>query len=185
MTRYSRSMRTSTSKYLTNRAAMAFPGISCLIQDALFTTSAAEQELPQAPERVKRDTKSIGDRSEAIVLAELVKRGYLISIPFGENQRYDLIIDDGTRLSRVQVKTGRLRRGVVVYNCSSSHAHRGGAARPYFGEIEYLAVYCPDTKKVYMLPEQELTATNAHLRLSPTRNNMVKTIRWASEFELP
>jgi len=178
-------MRTSISKRFTNCAPSAFPGVSLLIQDALFTTSVAAHETSREPERVKRDTKSIGDRSEAIVLAELVKRGYLVSIPFGENQRYDLIIDDGTRLSRVQVKTGRLRGGVIVYNCSSSHAHRGGAARPYFGEIEYLAVYCPDTKKVYMLPEQELTATNAHLRLLPTRNNMVKTIRWASEFELP
>jgi PD-(D/E)XK endonuclease len=178
-------MRTRISKHFSDRAPSGFPGVSCLIQDALFTTSVAARAVSHESERVKRDTKSIGDRSEAIVLAELVKRGYLVSIPFGENQRYDLIIDDGTRLSRVQVKTGRLRGGVIVYNCSSSHAHRGGAARPYFREIEYLAVYCPDTEKVYMLPEQELTATSAHLRLSPTRNNMVKTIRWASEFELP
>jgi hypothetical protein len=178
-------MRRSISEHYVDCVPSVFSGVSFLVQDALFTTSVAAHDMSHEPERVKRDTKSIGDRSEAIVLAELVKRGYLVSIPFGENQRYDLIIDDGTRLSRVQVKTGRLRRGVIVYNCSSSHAHRGGAARPYFGEIEYLAVYCPDTKKVYMLPEQELTATNAHLRLSPTRNNMVKTIRWASEFELP
>ena len=178
-------MRTSFSKNVIDCVSSGFPGVSFLIQDALFTTSAAARAASHEPERVKRDTKSVGDRSEAIVLAELVKKGYLVSIPFGENQRYDLIIDDGTRLSRVQVKTGRLRGGVIVYNCSSSHAHRRGAARPYFGEIEYLAVYCPDTKKVYMLPEQELTATNAHLRLSPTRNNMVKSVRWASEFELP
>ena len=165
---------------------MNFPGVSFLVQDALFTVSVAEEtETSTQFNKQKRDTKAVGDRSEAIVMAELVKQGYLVSIPFGENQRYDLIIDDGCVLSRVQVKTGRLRGGVIVYNCSSSHAHRGGSARPYFGEIEYLAVYCPDTRKVYMLPEKELTATNAHLRVSPARNNMVKTIRWASRFELP
>lgn len=133
----------------------------------------------------KRDTKRVGDRSEAKVLAALIDAGYDVSVPFGENQRYDLIIDDGSALFRVQVKTGRLRDGVIIYNCSSSHAHRGGVSRPYFGQIEYLAVYCPDTGKVYMLPEEELTSTNAHLRVSPARNNMVKTIRWASRFELP
>ena len=177
-------MRTRSVNCLIDYAPAIIPGVSFLIQSALFTASAVQNEVSHAPDRVKRDTKSVGDRSEAIVLAELVKRGYLVSIPFGENQRYDLIIDDGDKLSRVQVKTGRLRGGVIVYNCSSSHAHRGGASRPYFGEIEYLAVYCPDTKKVYMLPEKELTATNAHLRVSPARNN-IKTIRWAARFELP
>jgi hypothetical protein len=73
---------------------------------------------------------------------------------------------------------------VIAYSCSSSHAHRNGGTRPYFGEIDYLAVYCPQTKKVYLLPEQELTATKAHLRLLPTRNNMAKGIRWAAQFEL-
>ena len=105
-------------------------------------------------------------------------------LPLGENHRYDLIIDDGRALSRVQIKTGRLRGGVIIYSCSSSHAHRGGTARPYFGQIEYLAVYCPDTNKVYLLPEKELTATKAHLRVAPSRNNMVKTIRWAGQYEL-
>jgi hypothetical protein len=75
-------------------------------------------------------------------------------------------------------------RGAILYSCSSSHAHRKGGSRPYFGEIDYLAVYCPETQKVYLLPEQELTATKAHLRVSPTRNKMAKTIRWASLFEL-
>jgi hypothetical protein len=56
--------------------------------------------------------------------------------------------------------------------------------RPYFGQVEYLAVYCPQNGKVYLLPEQELTASTAHLRVSPPRNNMVKTIRWAARFEL-
>jgi hypothetical protein len=134
--------------------------------------------------KAKRDTKHIGDISEARVLAKLVEAGYEVWLPFGENHRYDLVIDDGERLFRVQVKTGRLRGGAILYNCSSSHAHRKGGSRPYFGEIDYLAVYCPETQKVYLLPEQELTATKAHLRVAPTRNKMAKTIRWASLFEL-
>jgi len=139
---------------------------------------------PRGTESTKRDTKTIGDISEAQVILAMRKLGFDVSLPFGENQRYDLVIDDGQKLSRVQVKTGRVRGGVIRYNCSSSHAHRGGTARPYFGQIEYLGVYCPETGKVYILPEKELTSTNAHLRLVPPRNNMRKTIRWASDFEL-
>jgi len=160
------------------------PGVSLLVQDALFEARPA---VSKTAERPKRDTKRIGDVSEAKVLVKLVEAGYYVSKPFGENQRYDLIIDDGATLARVQVKTGRLRGGVIVFSCCSTHGHRRSRlkSRPYFGQIEYLAVYCPDVEKVYLLPEQELTSSTAHLRLSPTRNNMEKMIRWAAQFELP
>jgi len=156
--------------------------VSYLFQPHLL--DAVSERLPVPAERSKRNTKLVGDISEARVIVALTEAGYLVSKPFGENARYDLIADDGERLYRVQVKTGRVRGGVIVFNCYSSHAHRGGRMRPYFGQIEYLAVYCPQTRKVYLLPEQELTASVAHLRLSPTRNNMAKMIRWASKFEL-
>lgn len=139
---------------------------------------------PIASESTKRDTKRIGVISELHAILALSKRGYQILVPFGENQRYDFVMDDGHTLSRVQVKTGQMRGGYIKYHCVSTHGHRGRPARPYFGQIEYLAVYCPGTGKVYLLPEKELTATSAHLRLSPPRNNMVKTIRWARDFEL-
>ena len=75
----------------------------------------------------KRNTKALGDRSEAVVLAELIQAGYKVSIPFGEDQRYDLILDDAGVLSRVQVKTDRLRDGAILFNCYSVHAGRKGA----------------------------------------------------------
>ena len=157
--------------------------ISFLLQPLLL--EVASKPVEAQAERPKRNTKLVGDISEARVIVALTEAGYLVSKPFGENARYDLIADDGERLHRVQVKTGRVRAGVIVVSCASSHAHRGGGMRPYFGQIEYLAVYCPQNEKVYLLPEQELTASVAHLRLLPTRNNMAKMIRWAARFELP
>lgn len=55
--------------------------------------------------------KLIGDASTAMVLARLVQTGKLVLLPFSENQRYDLVIDEGDRFVRVQCKTGRLRQG--------------------------------------------------------------------------
>ncbi len=135
----------------------------------------------------KRDTKSIGDRSELEVAVALARAGYVVSKPLGENQRYDLIIDDGARLSRVQVKTGRVRGSVVIFSCCSTHGHRRTIlqTRPYTGQIEFLAVFCPDNRKVYLLPEAHLGRSKIQLRLAATRNNMTKTIRWASWYELP
>lgn len=173
--------------------AERIPGVSFLLRDTnssqleieLTPEQQAQYELkPRVVESTKRDTKTIGDISEMHVILAMRKRGYDVSVPLGENHRYDLVVDDGEKLSRVQVKTGRVRGDVIRYNCASSHAHRGGTTRPYFGQIDYLAVYCPDNGKVYILPETELTATRAHLRLSAPRNNMRKTIRWAADFEL-
>lgn len=52
------------------------------------------------------NSKSVGERSEAAILNWLIQLGYAVSIPFGNNQRYDLIADDGKGLIRVQCKTG-------------------------------------------------------------------------------
>ena len=138
------------------------------------------------PPLTKRDTKRKGDISEMRVAIALIDAGYLVSKPYGENCRYDLIADDGYRLLRVQVKTGRIRGEVVMFNCCSTHGHRRTdiKSRPYIGQIEYLAVYCPDNGKVYFVPEADLTRAKIQLRLAPTRNNMAKTIRWASRYEL-
>ncbi|HEV3086627.1 MAG TPA: group I intron-associated PD-(D/E)XK endonuclease [Candidatus Elarobacter sp.] len=160
-------------------------GVSFLIQDRLIAVDGDDRSAggSTAP---KRNTKLTGDISELRVAAALVEAGYSVSKPLGENQRYDLVIDDGQRLQRVQVKTGRIRGGVVLFSCSSTHGHRRTqvTTRPYIGQIELLAVFCADNGKVYLLPEAELTRSKSHLRLVPPRNNMVKTIRWASQFEL-
>ncbi|MDP9024626.1 MAG: group I intron-associated PD-(D/E)XK endonuclease [Candidatus Eremiobacteraeota bacterium] len=168
--------------------------MSFLIQDALFESNRGEEASPlrrtvsPAFPAIKRDTKSKGDLSELIVAVALTRVGYAVSKPLGENQRYDLIADDGDRLHRVQVKTGRVRDGVVKFNCCSTHGHRRAGnlvTRPYTGQIELLAVHCPENGKVYIVPEAELTRTRIQLRLVPPRINMTKTIRWASEYELP
>ncbi|MBA2462518.1 MAG: hypothetical protein H0V45_12245 [Actinobacteria bacterium] len=49
--------------------------------------------------------------------------GYALLVPFGENTRYDLVIDDGVRLARVQCKTGRLREGAIRFASCSTYAH--------------------------------------------------------------
>ena len=132
-----------------------------------------------------KDTKSVGDFSELSAIYALARAGYLVSVPFGENRRYDLIIDKNNVLSRVQVKTGRLHSGSIVFNCFSSHLHRGGVAcRRYTGEIEYFAVYCPEIDEVYLVPIEDLNVLKGHLRISPSRNRQVKGVRFASQYKV-
>ncbi len=88
----------------------------------------------------------IGQRSEAAILGELVKRGYRVLVPFGVNHRYDLVIDLGDRFLTCQCKTGRLRHGSVVFHSNSMRSNtRGAVIRDYRGQVDLFLVYCPDT----------------------------------------
>jgi hypothetical protein len=131
----------------------------------------------------KRNTKKVGDISESAVITALIKCGYEVSIPFGENHRYDIIVDKDGVLSRIQIKSGRLRRGVVDYAACSSHSHRGGPnSRSYQGEVDYFGVYCKDTDSVYLIPSADAPATRGSLRIDRTKQGQSKKIRWAHPY---
>ncbi len=134
----------------------------------------------------KPSPKSVGEKSEGQILAALLKMGKVVLIPFGDNQRYDFVIDDGDEFLRIQCKTGNLKSESVVFATCSSSVHRGGGRRTYEGQIDYFGVYCPDTDKCYLVPVGDVVGRTrgASLRLSPTRNNQVRGVRWASDYEI-
>jgi len=54
--------------------------------------------------RTKQTPKTIGDCSQAYIMAKLLEIGYSVLTPFGDNQRYDLVIEDAEgQLWRVQL----------------------------------------------------------------------------------
>jgi hypothetical protein len=132
--------------------------------------------------------KSIGDRTTLAAMIAIQSHGYAISVPFGENVRYDLVIDDGECLARVQCKTGRLRAGAVLFNTCSTYGHHrdpANARRDYYGDVDYFAVYCPQTCGVYLVPIGDLVATNqASLRIDPPRNRQQRFIRPAANYQI-
>ena len=50
------------------------------------------------------ELKRKGDLAELAVALDLRRRGYGVAFPFGEASAYDLIIERGDKLERVQVK---------------------------------------------------------------------------------
>lgn len=127
------------------------------------------------------NTKDIGDRSEAMVLATLLKLGKVVLTPHGDNRRYDLVVDDDGKFVRIQVKTGRLKNGAVVAPTASTYAHRGGQRRGYIGQADLFAIYCPETDQVYLVPVADAPSAEIALRVdAPLRN--LAGVRWAKDF---
>lgn len=127
----------------------------------------------------------VGQRTEAVVLAELIKRGHRVLIPFGVNHRYDLVLDLGERFVRVQCKTARVEGNCVTFSCESVRSNTKVALRRgYRGDADLFVAYCPQTDRVYAVPVEE-TGTRIMLRLSPPANNQKLGVRWATDYELP
>jgi PD-(D/E)XK endonuclease len=132
--------------------------------------------------------KTKGDLSTLAIILALRTNGFDVSVPFGENTRYDLIIDDGTTLGRVQCKTGRLRRGAVIFNACSYYAHHPNPKvtyRNYLGQIDFFAVCCRETSQVYLIPIGDIPLGRAGtLRVDPPRNNQRRRIRFARDYAI-
>jgi hypothetical protein len=145
------------------------------------------RSLLTPPEKLSRHPVDVGERSEAVILAELVKRGHRVLIPYGTNHRYDLAVDVGGCLLRAQCKTGRLRGGVIRFSTVST---RVNTVRTYVApydsdQIDLFLIYCPDTDRVYALDVNDAAASNGRLRVDPAANGQAKGIRWAADHELP
>ena len=132
--------------------------------------------------------KRIGDRSTLAVMLALHDAGFDLLLPFGENTRYDLVVVLDSRLVRVQCKTGRLRNGAVFFApCSAYGHHRNPQVhrRDYADQIDYFAVYCPETGGVYFIPIEDVPSnSSAALRVTPALNGQAKKIRLASTYEV-
>lgn len=136
-------------------------------------------------EPLRPNPKSIGERSEGFVLSALFRAGYTVLVaPFSDNARYDLVLDLGDRFARVQVKTGRLVNGVVVFPTSSSQAHRGRGRQHYRGQCEFFAVYCSALDRTYLVPVDLAPAAGCKLRVEPSRNKQQRRVLWAADYEL-
>jgi hypothetical protein len=94
--------------------------------------------------------KWAGEQAEAAFLNKATSLGLSVSKPWGDSERYDLIVDSGRRLLRVQVKSTRYvsaqRFGFVIkMGC-------GGAALYTEDEIDFLAIYIVPLDLWYIIP---------------------------------
>jgi PD-(D/E)XK endonuclease len=137
----------------------------------------------------KRTTNSIGEISEAAIIARFLQLGYVVLTVYGGNQRYDLVIEDAEgQFWRVQCKTGRIDEDSTVIRFNTAIRNVTGKnrqSRHYQGQCDYFAAYCEKLNKVYLIPvDQAGLLSSLSLRLAPRKNNQDKYILWAKDYEL-
>jgi PD-(D/E)XK endonuclease len=128
-----------------------------------------------------------GNVAELAIAMEAANLGLSVLKPLTEHEVYDLALDLGDRIWRVQCKWATFNGDVVHVHVGRSRTSRRGYVRTTYekGEIDALAVYCQELRRCYLLPEEMVVGKYViHLRVSPARNKQRAAINFAKDYEL-
>lgn len=133
------------------------------------------------------NTKDKGDYAEALFIAKAIKKGYVVSVPTGDNAPYDCILDVNGSLKKVQVK-GRYSKeegSVLIIPLQSSRNYINKKQYHYTEVVDYLAVVDLGTDQVYLLDMSDdcFNGKNIiNLRLKVAKNNNTKLVNLAEDY---
>lgn len=133
-------------------------------------------------------TKQKGDIGLAVVITDLIKRDWIVSLPIQEDAKYDLVASKGPCVYRIQVKYRTAKKnGVVEVPLQNSwgNATKGSVlGKPYTGlEIDYFVVTTGIEIAYIPISEVEHNTGSFMIRLQPPKNNQVNRCRFFSDYE--
>ena len=114
-----------------------------------------------------RDSKQlqVGKAGEYLVCADLILKGF-IAFPSEQGLPYDILLDTGEKLLKVQVKTTEKARlvqqrskPIPAYIFSIKRAGANGKTRYEENEIDLFALVCLDTMQIGYLTNKEMPTT--------------------------
>ena len=131
-------------------------------------------------------TDQKGAIAELAITKEALQVGVDVYKPCFAGGRYDLIFGIESNLFRIQCKWASLAENVVTIRCYSSRRGPGGYIKRSYSsdEIDALAAYCPELDRCFLVPIGRIDGRpTVHLRIAPARNNQVRGVNWAEDFE--
>lgn len=130
------------------------------------------------------DTKKKGNLTEMQCMSAFMAQGCGVSIPFGDNSKYDFIADVDGYLLKIQVKTASLKDGnAIKFSCRSTHVNCTGVKNIRYSanDIDYFATYWDN--QCYLVPIEECSVEKT-LRFAPPKNGQTKGITFAKDYLL-
>jgi prevent-host-death family protein len=128
-----------------------------------------------------------GNVAELAIAAEAAKFELDVLKPLTEHARYDLVLDIGGALYRVQCKWANCKDGVIrVRLYSSYHSPTRGYVHSKYAasEVDLVAVYCGSNDSCYLIPAELFAGRAAlYLRVTETKNNQRAALNWAADYE--
>lgn len=132
------------------------------------------------------NSKQKGDIAESKALYEFTKRGIPVSIPFGDNQRYDLIAEFNGKLNKIQVKMCNEEQNgaITCYARSSTNHTTNKKLSGYEEDVDYFVFYNVTYDIIALVSIKELNgAKSMRLRIRPPLSENQHQIRFFADFE--
>ena len=135
------------------------------------------------------DSKILGNTTEMECMLEFMKLGYQVSIPFGEDSRYDFIVDINNKFYRIQCKHSSpiIDNDIVTainfktVRQSGNKANHWTRTKYTTDEIDYFATSYAG--KCYLVPVEQCSSEKK-LRITLPKNGQVKGISFLKDYEL-
>lgn len=131
------------------------------------------------------NTKNIGNIGEAKVLAKFVELGIPVYLPFGDNEKADLIAEFNGKLNKIQIKTSiKAENGKMIFDITSSTQHRKNGVKHIYtsNEIDYFACYNINRKCILLFKVDEVPNTTITIRYEKPKNGQITGIRFEEDY---
>ena len=131
------------------------------------------------------NSKKIGNIGEAKVLAKFIELGIPVYIPFGDNEKADLIAEFNNKLNKIQVKTSiKAEDGKMIFDLTSSTIHRKNGEKHIYteDEIDYFACYNIERDKIFLISVEEAPNTAITIRYEKPKNNQTQGIKFEDDY---
>ena len=133
------------------------------------------------------DNPKKGGIAQAKAEIRALEKGYLISKPIIEGARYDMIVDDGEKLQKVQVKYTSVKQtksqGSVTVDFRKT-SNNGKLKEGYTKEeVDAIVVYIPQIDELCWFPIEILEGkTTLTIRYERPKNSQTKNIYLAEDY---
>lgn len=124
----------------------------------------------------RAENKIKGNIGEVAILFEFVKRQIPVSIPYGDNERYDLIAEFDGKLNKIQIKycSEETPNDGIICPCASSYNHtstRQGWEDYSEDGIDYFCFWIAPDNLALIVPMSEIgTKKSMTFKRTPAKN---------------
>ena len=128
-------------------------------------------------------TKEKGDIGVCAVALDLTKKDYKVFNTISEHLPFDVVAYKNKKFYRIQVKYREMKNGKVEVQFRSIYSNSKGTHISFSDkeEIDFYAIYCPDTEKCYYVNCSNFNKSVA-LRIEKPKNNKSEGINFADDF---
>lgn len=133
------------------------------------------------------NSKRIGNIGEVKALTKFVELGIPVYMPFGDNEKADLIADFNGKLNKIQIKTSqKAENGKMEFKTDSSmsSSRRGEFTIHKYteDEVDYFVFYNIERDSIFLVPFQEVGVRGFTIRYELPKNNQKVGIHMEEDY---